>query len=1495
VVCPSGSYLPYGAGGNPLALTYYGQIIDVVRPTPTLRSNQRWEAPSVFVGLQRRGPPATPALLSPSHSRLALLLRLSLIQWGVVGSASSSFSLTDNTAGYPTTVASAARSAYRANSVVSGNAYWPYSAANEWLNVYTCTGTGVGAYCYSALAASYLAARVTAAFPAGTAACGAAASTVVGSIPRPASISGSAITTIAQAKGFSITSPPASGTCPTFANAGATVTLPGYVTAIVPGGFYMQDGGPGATPTAGIFVQYATSVLSPAGSGLAIDKAVSVTGTLVVYNGQLQVTSATTPGFTSPTAGSAAVGAVTLSSLNPFATPCSGMQYEGVQVLVSSVQLATAALSAGSQMGFLATSAGALVVATQSYMQNFATASSFPAGISSFPNGVTFSAMRGVMTGTPGMGNQYLALFARGLNDLGTFTMAVTSSNSSCATPTTLGTCAGISSGVASPMTFVPADLYSLGMRPSTAISAPVTSTALSSVYAGVTSPGLYTALSALNVPTGGIPGSTGYSTTAPSCPSGPSALASSYNTSAYAALLGQWVYVEGVLTANLPTTNYYAVANSPSASLCALTCTGNYSTCPAAGSICDSSVVVSVLLAYFSDSTCATACQTNQTSCATGGQQVLCAQCSLPSGYYMATEEVVGPYSGIFVNLFSSQVSYLASGGAYPMSDQCPSFPGASLLPNFPSPATTMRIGVYGKVTMAGDGNSGVQLNYVQRSVILDSTITQAPAFTGMSTTAFGYNYNASQNASTPYPALVTSPCNSSTSMPSHPAFMPFKSVLVTFANVTILSYTTGVQVDGRATSAGAYVVTDTAGTAAKPIIVVSTIFNTWLPGKTSGAAYTTLAQCMMMSLTGIMEWSSSINAWVVMPRSAADIGGSLARNPGCVCTTVSTPSTPGSSSLNLTSGGTVVSVALPGPGGTVCPSPPPPSPPPPSPYPSPPLAPSPYPPPPSPLPPSPSPRPPPPVVLPSPPRPPPPPLAPAPVSSITQNVTADILVANFAPVNDPLGFGGMGGNQPTRVLLSYVEAVNAEAISTYPNGLLSLSGLQTLWTSSVAGSDNTTFPAPTNTAVTVCSAADATAGTNGCIGQQFLGSKISTTASGRRLQQAAGARRVLQASAATAATYNAYYGTAPVNSALVSTSVPLTPSGTPPGATSMVLIGYTVYTVLQFPNTNFSNVNSAGARSAILSAAYNDFLWYINNVGNTTLDTAYLPTVVSTSTFYAYGAYQDTSPATSADFMLVVGSSAAPLPNYYAALAVMNWLQNTGDSLQRAFPVPVASGGPTNGLAALTLTNVNGPVTVTTMPTGIASPQVGAKVVFQQTVDNVVQATAVGTAAQAVVSDGTLCRALQFNTLQCFGSPAQLPVSTTPVATAPNQAAVDFANAKSAITSALADRDSARLKVKGTSWCIPVVVILAVLLFFTCLALIYACCRRPTAIMALAAVKPVASANTQTPAVADIIIPAPAPEPFKVRVFRPQFVEREEEFEEKWTQTKVIPHYNI
>jgi hypothetical protein len=90
--------------------------------------------------------------------------------------------------------------------------------------------------------------------------------------------------------------------------------------------------------------------------------------------------------------------------------------------------------------------------------------------------------------------------------------------------------------------------------------------------------------------------------------------------------------------------------------------------------------------------------------------------------------------------------------------------------------------------------------------------------------------------------------------------------------------------------------------------------------------------------------------------------------------------------------------------------------------------------------------------------------------------------------------------------------------------------------------------------------------------------------------------------------------------------------------------------------------------------------------------------------------------------------------------------------------------------------------------------------------------------------------------------------------------------------------------------------VIALAIALFLALLGWIIDrfCCRKPGA-MALAPVKPVASANTQTPAVADIIIPAPAPEPFKVRVFRPQFVEREEEFDEKWQQTKVIPHYNI
>jgi hypothetical protein len=75
--------------------------------------------------------------------------------------------------------------------------------------------------------------------------------------------------------------------------------------------------------------------------------------------------------------------------------------------------------------------------------------------------------------------------------------------------------------------------------------------------------------------------------------------------------------------------------------------------------------------------------------------------------------------------------------------------------------------------------------------------------------------------------------------------------------------------------------------------------------------------------------------------------------------------------------------------------------------------------------------------------------------------------------------------------------------------------------------------------------------------------------------------------------------------------------------------------------------------------------------------------------------------------------------------------------------------------------------------------------------------------------------------------------------------------------------------------------------------LLLLWLLCRGAPAELPRA--KPSASCSTQTPAVADIIIPPTAPEPFKVRVFRPQFCEREEEFDEKWTQTHVIPHYNV
>ena len=63
------------------------------------------------------------------------------------------FSITDNpTAGAATVLTTNFRAMMRQNSIVAGNVNWGYSNLKEWTNVYTCTGSSLGAYCYSALA-----------------------------------------------------------------------------------------------------------------------------------------------------------------------------------------------------------------------------------------------------------------------------------------------------------------------------------------------------------------------------------------------------------------------------------------------------------------------------------------------------------------------------------------------------------------------------------------------------------------------------------------------------------------------------------------------------------------------------------------------------------------------------------------------------------------------------------------------------------------------------------------------------------------------------------------------------------------------------------------------------------------------------------------------------------------------------------------------------------------------------------------------------------------------------------------------------------------------------------------------------------------------------------------------------------------------------------------------------------------------------------------------
>ena len=143
---------------------------------------------------------------------------------------------------------------------------------------------------------------------------------------------------------------------------------------------------------------------------------------------------------------------------------------------------------------------------------------------------------------------------------------------------------------------------------------------------------------------------------------------------------------------------------------------------------------------------------------------------------------------------------------------------------------------------------------------------------------------------------------------------------------------------------------------------------------------------------------------------------------------------------------------------------------------------------------------------------------------------------------------------------------------------------------------------------------------------------------------------------------------------------------------------------------------------------------------------------------------------------------------------------------------------------------------------------------------------------------------------------SPAPPPPPPPAPPSGPAATAVLLASAQATIASLQNDKNNLNLNTTGLKIGLGV---LGGLLGLALLAALLAwlCCLPVAAavpIIAAAAV-PTASVLTQTPAVVDSAPPAAAPDNFKVRVFRPQFVEREEEFDERWAQTKVIPHYNV
>lgn len=1195
----------------------------------------------------------------------------------------------------------------------------------------------------TSIRASNTAARVAAAFPKGVvASCAGApaanslpAATGAGPLPAESSIAAAK----AAASG-SATCPPA------YAHAGAPATLTGVVTALVAGGFYMQDVVPPGVPCGtascgGIYVRAPAPPLAVAHT----DVVVVVTGTLTAVGGQLQLWALGVSGalgagsFGVPSAGNLTTPTLASPSPTLFATCSSAaMAFEGVAVAFAGQANVTASLSSpGNQLGFVTLSSGPLLVA--------ATAS-FAA---SLRLGTSVAFLRGVLAGTPAVGNYLLALVPRGIADIGTITHAVTAGalpGGGCAVA---GQCSGLNASVlaSGSRSFIPVSIYNANLRPklvgpypswvgaggsSAANFAPqapgavlASAASLSTVAAAA-----YVSASAFGAPVlygAGVTGAgylgQGAVTGAAGCGSQsacgtaerppfvltfdhPGGNASSYAgasptpgafASSYAPWLNQWVYIEGVFNVLAPYTGWQNASSS----------------------VCDNAV---------SDATqTCTASQagvvTQYVGTAPGGRWE--ALCSYPSGFYMASSEALGPFASMYVSLTSGQGNYLnqvvssrgtfAANTVFSAGAACPLYPGASLQPGFPTLSTSLRVGVGGQLTLDSDGGSGAILSNVQFVDVLD-TLTAQPDALPMSSSAFAYAWAGVQTPSSNGAALVGSPASCAATQPvSHPAFMPYKGALVTLPNVTILSYGISspfISLDGAAALGSFYVVSDTTGAAAFPVVVAANIYASWAPPSlvlSSGTVhYPHLYQCGIIApLTGIIDWNPTLGAWTLSPRFALDIGGPVPINTAC------SPACAGGS-RSVLFGSTIV--PLPGPASApacVYSSPPPPSPPPPAAPPPPPAPPA--------SPPSPPPRPPP--ASPPPPTPPspafpppllvvpsPPPNAPAAVVSFTVNISVGVLVSSISPSFDPAHVGGLGGNQPARVLASFCEAVNALGAALPPSaaapfgpaGLLSVSSLTTPWASAVAGADATGYPVPTLNAVVPCTPTESVAASGGCVSQSYLGAAINvTTGARRRLLSSAAAplprrsRSLLLSPAATLAAaragYGAFGGTAPVNTALASFASPSVASGASPGGVTAYLVGYSVFAVLSWA-TPAASLSAAVSPSSLASAAFADFVAFIASQG-TDLDGAYLNATVVAPMFSVGGVYS--LGAASSAALLTIGPPSAPLPEYYTTDAVLSWLTNTS-----VFP-----GSGTVALAAAC--GALGPPGLAPLPTEFDSPQ--------------------------------------------------------------------------------------------------------------------------------------------------------------------------------------------